>query len=53
MASQFPFKSMSRETKLDHHKPKGAGEVCERCKVTVFPGDWPWCRDGHPEDHLR
>jgi hypothetical protein len=52
-----PFKSMTRETKQDFDwfqrfsKPKY--EKCEECGGLVTPGDWPWCKNGDPEEHKR
>jgi len=56
-----PFKSMSREAPRqarDFYARLSDEQVmqmeeCDNCKAMIAPGDWPWCRPDHPEDHNR
>jgi len=58
-----PFKSMQRDpdslrdTEMAYRDGSGVMEInvtpCEKCGADVYPGDWPFCRPGHPEDHER
>lgn len=46
-----------RDTEMAYRDGSGVMEInvtpCEKCGADVYPGDWPFCRPGHPEDHER
>lgn len=56
------FKAMGRETPAQNRTMDPTtvydlearpGVACEKCGGKVYEGDWPFCRPGHPEDHIR
>jgi hypothetical protein len=55
-----PWKSMSRDREEENYRQscleRGEEyntEDCDKCGGQVAPGDWPFCRPGHAEDHKR